>query len=177
MVNLSYQTREGASPHIKWIELKKDGIMHECAVMKTDPHGNVYFFELGKIDAIDKQRMARILKNRNADRHELWDLMSQTTLNNGVNALDYFHQLVKIISPLGVIYTPRGGVIGTERRAGEVAMNTDVNPLGKDVPAKVAEAKGDGFDVNPLGKDVPAKITEAKGDGFTEANPSITENK
>jgi hypothetical protein len=38
--------------------------------------------------------------------------MSQTTLNNGVNALTYFHQLVKVISEDGVIYTPKGGVVG-----------------------------------------------------------------
>jgi len=146
-----FQIRDGVSPHIKWLELKKDGIMHECAVMKTDQHGNTYYFELGKIDNIDKQRMARILQNRNADRHELWDLMSQTTLNNGVNALEYFHQLVKIISPLGVIYTPRGGVVGTERRAGEISLDTNANPVGQHV--------------------------EASADGFADANPSVTGNK
>ncbi len=146
----NYNVRQGASPHIKWLELKKDGIMHECAIMKTDEHGNVYYFELGKIDSIDKQRMARLLMNRNADRHELWDLMSQTTLNNGVNALTYFHQLVKIISPDGVIYTPRGGVVGTERRQGEVALDPAKNPVEQNVAGK---------------------------DGFADAAPSVTENK
>lgn len=142
--------RDGASPHIKWLELNGDGIMHECAIMKTDPHGNVYYFELGKIDHIDKQRMARLLQNRNANAFELWDLMSQTTLNNGVNALTYFHQLVKIVSPMGTKYTPRGGVIGSERRAGEVALDPQANPVQQNV---------------------------AEGDGFSAANPSVTDNK
>ena len=150
MSDLTYEVRSGASPHIKWLELKKDGIMHECAIMKVDAHGNKYYFELGKIDRIDKQRMARLLQNRNADRMELWDLMSSTTLNNGVNALTYFHQLVKIISPDGVIYSPQGGVVGMSRRAGEVALDAGANP-------------------------VPAAAEQS--DGFADANPSITENK
>lgn len=146
---MAIQQRDGASPHIKWLELNQDGILHECAIMKTDPHGNIYYFELGKIDNIDKQRMARLLQNRNADRLELWDLMSSTTLNNGVNALTYFHQLVKIISPMGTKYTPRGGVVGTERRAGEIALNPAANPVQQ----------------------------RAATDGFADANPSVTENK
>lgn len=145
-----YQTRDGKSPHIKWLELKKDGIMHECAVMKKDEHGNVYYFELGKIDLIDKQRIARILMNRNADRMELWDLMSSTTLNNGVNALTYFHQLVKIISPDGIIYSPAGGVVGTARRSGEIAL----------------DAKAD-----------PVERMEKTEESIHTANPTVTENK
>ena len=39
--------------------------------------------------------------------------MDNTTLNNGVNALTYFHQLVQIITQKGVIYSPRDGVVGT----------------------------------------------------------------
>lgn len=112
------RTRKGKFPHIEWLDLKGDGLMHECAIMKRDEHGNIYYFELGKCDGIDKQRVARLVRNRNAENFELWDLMSQTTLNNGVNALTYFHQLVKIISPDGVIYSPKGGVVGMDTRAG-----------------------------------------------------------
>lgn len=107
------RTSPGQFPHIQWIDIKGRGIMVECAVMKTDSHGNMYYFELGMLDAIDKQRIARIVQSRNALTMELWDLMSNTTLNNGANALQYFHQLVKIISASGVEYSPRAGSIGT----------------------------------------------------------------
>lgn len=58
--------------------------------------------------------MAKIVSNRNSTAFELWDLMSQVTLNNGVNALEYFHQLVEMITPTGKRMTPREGVIGTD---------------------------------------------------------------
>jgi hypothetical protein len=109
---MAVRARKGKFPHIEWLDLKGDGLMTECAIMKKDPLGNISYFELNKIDAIDKQRVARLVQSRNAENFELWDLMSQTTLNNGVNALTYFHQLVKVNSEDGVIYTPKGGVVG-----------------------------------------------------------------
>jgi len=110
---MTVRTSPGQFPHVKWIDLKGNGLMVECAVMKEDGQGNIYYFELGRLDNIDRQRIARLLTSRNAPNMELWDLMSNTTLNNGVNALDYFHQLVKIISADGVVFSPRAGTVGT----------------------------------------------------------------
>ncbi len=129
---MAVRSKKGAYPHVEWLDLKGDGLMSECAIMKKDDKGNIYYFELGFCDAIDKQRVARMLQSRNAATFELWDLMSQTTLNNGVNALTYFHQLVKVISADGVIYTPRGGLVGSETRAGTYQETAP-------------EATGDGF--------------------------------
>lgn len=112
---MTVRTHKGVQPHVEWIDLKGNGVMVECAVMKRDAFGNIYFVEIPSLDQIDKTRMARILTNRNANNFELWDLMSQITLNNGVNALVYFHQLVKIITPDGVIMNPRAGTVGTGR--------------------------------------------------------------
>lgn len=112
---MAIQQHAGNLPHIKWLELKGDGVLTECAVLKTDGFGNIHYIEVPILDSIDKQRLARILTNRNAPTFELWDLMSQITLNNGVNALEYFHQLVKVISPDGVVMNPRQGVVGTGR--------------------------------------------------------------
>jgi len=106
------RTGKGSLPHIEWIDLRGDGIMVECAVLKKDRLGNIYYIPVTSLDGIDKQRLARIITNRNANNFELWDLMSQITLNNGINALEYFHQLVKVISQDGVIMNPRAGVIG-----------------------------------------------------------------
>lgn len=99
-------------PHIKWIDLYDDGTRHECAVMKQDDLGNVYYFELNKLDDVDKRRLFNIISNRNSHMHELWDLMGNVTLGNGVNALDYFHQLVRVRTPSGQIIAPTSGHVG-----------------------------------------------------------------
>lgn len=112
---MALQTRKGSRPHIEWIDLKGTGVYTECAIMKRDDFDNIYFIELTALDLIDKTRLARILTHRNAGINELWDLMSQITLNNGVNALHYFHQLVKIITTDGVVMNPRQGQVGMGR--------------------------------------------------------------
>lgn len=120
MAQPTYQVqRSNEYPHIEWLELHGDGILHECAVMKRDVHGNVLFFKTNDLDEIDKRRLAGILMDRNARSLELWDVMSNKTLGNGVNALAYFNQLVRQITPQGRILDPRqgqmGGVAGTRK--------------------------------------------------------------
>ena len=110
---MAVQMYQGNMPHIFWIDLANDGMFTECAVMKRDGLGNVFFFPLTQLDRIDRGRLAKILTNRNAQAFELWDLMSQITLNNGINALEYFHQMVEMISPAGKRTKPREGVVGT----------------------------------------------------------------
>lgn len=99
-------------PHIEWLELNGDGIMHECAVMKRDGAGNVLFIKTNDLDDIDRRRLAGILMDRNATNFELWDLMAQKTLGNGMNALAYFNQLVKVITANGKVLDPKSGQIG-----------------------------------------------------------------
>jgi hypothetical protein len=76
---------------------------------------------------IDKQRMRNIVMNRNASMYELWDLMSQITLGNGINALLYFNQLVKVRTASGVTVPFGTGRVGVpvqqvvEDTAGEEA--------------------------------------------------------
>jgi ABC-type uncharacterized transport system involved in gliding motility auxiliary subunit len=123
---MSITIKQGTYPHIKWIDLKNNGILTECAVLKQDSFGNTYYIEVPNLDGIDKQRLARIVGNRNATNFELWDLMSQITLNNGINALEYFHQLTKIITSEGVVMSPRAGTVGT--KMGTVDTNQPVAP-------------------------------------------------
>jgi hypothetical protein len=118
-------TKPTAYNHIEYIELYNDGMFYECAVMRKDDMGNISYFEINKLDDIDKRRLLRIVQNRNADRMELWNLMQDITLNNGVNALGYFHQLVKVISPNGRIYSPKTGVIGTAKASAARITNTE----------------------------------------------------
>ena len=99
-------------PHIEWLELYGDGTLHECAVMKRDVYGNVLFFKTNDLDEIDRRRLAGILMDRNARNFELWDLMANKTLGNGCNALTYFNQLVRQITPNGKLLDPRAGQMG-----------------------------------------------------------------
>ncbi len=99
-------------PHVEWLDLHGNGQLYECAILKRDNFGNVYFITLRDLDMIDKRRLAGILSNRNAASVELFELLSQMTLGNGVNALEYFHQLVKVRSAAGVISRPEVGRVG-----------------------------------------------------------------
>lgn len=99
-------------PHVEWLDLYGDGTLHECAVVKTDAIGNVYFIRLRELDLVDKRRIAKILTGRNASNFALWDLLFQTTLGNGMNALEYFHQYVRVKTPRGQIMLPTVGAIG-----------------------------------------------------------------
>lgn len=98
------QIIKGKYPHIEWLDLGQNGVLVECAVMKRESNGDVYFFSLEQIDQIDKHRLARILRGRNANLFDLYDLMSQVTLGNGVNALIYFQQLTKVRTASGQIF-------------------------------------------------------------------------
>jgi hypothetical protein len=122
-VSYKVQKAPNSLPHIEWIELHNDGILHECAIMKRDASGNVLFFKTNDLDEIDKKRLAGILMDRNARTFELWDLMANKTLGNGVNALTYFNQLVRQMTPNGRILDPRAGQMGTGA-AGTVNTNT-----------------------------------------------------
>jgi hypothetical protein len=110
---MSITVRPGHLPHIKWIDLAANGVLVECAIMSEDAQGNLTFIQVNSLDAVDRRRLLKIITSRNATQFPLWDLLSNITLNNGVNALTYFHQLVRVISQNGVISTPRQGEVGT----------------------------------------------------------------
>lgn len=99
-------------PHVEWIDLYGDGTLHECAVVKRDGAGNTFFIRLRELDLVDKRRVLKVLTGRNATNFALWDLLYQTTLGNGMNALTYFHQYVRVKTPRGQIITPSVGTIG-----------------------------------------------------------------
>lgn len=100
-------------PHVEWIDLYGDGTLHECAVVKRDGVGNTYFLRLRELDMVDKRRILKVVTGRNANNFALWDLLYQTTLGNGMNALSYFHQYVRVKTPRGQIITPSVGTIGS----------------------------------------------------------------
>lgn len=100
-------------PHVEWIDLDDNGVAVECIIVKRDQRsGDLYYIKTEELDQIDRDRMTSILRKRDAARYELWDLLSNTTLGNGENALEFFHQLVKVRTARGVIMVPSPSRVG-----------------------------------------------------------------
>lgn len=127
---------DGKFPHVKWVELNSDGVLHEVAVLREDPtNGDMYFINLAGLDQIDKQRLVRIITQKNAATLPLWELMQYHTLGNGVNALNYFHQLVKVVTPSGKVMDPNAARRGM---ANAVRKVSDLEPAAEDVAEDAA---------------------------------------
>lgn len=77
--------------HVFLIDWDDRGILKEIAVVKEDTDGTIYGIEVDKLHPIDKSRLKKIVTNQHADKYPLWEIMSQITLKNGYNALDFFH--------------------------------------------------------------------------------------
>jgi hypothetical protein len=112
--------------HVRAIDLKKDGVVHEILVIKEDPYnGDIYFIKTGDLDPIDRKRFLNILRRRDASNYPLWDLLSQVTLKNGCNALETYHQLVMNRLVSGKIIPPgKGTGIRTATFAEELGIST-----------------------------------------------------
>lgn len=118
---MSVKVTQGKYPHIGWVDIEGKGILTEIAIVKNGPTG-LFFIRLNRLDAIDKQRLFRIISNRNSNMYELWDLMSNITIGNGANALDYFHQHVKCLTPQGSVISPSMGRIGAPDVTGMIRV-------------------------------------------------------
>jgi hypothetical protein len=104
-------------PHVEWIDLNDNKVAIEVIVVKRDKrNGDLYFIKTEELDEIDRNRLVSILRKRDAARYELWDLLDNTTLGNGENALEFFHQLVKVKTEGGAILIPGAGRSGISLR-------------------------------------------------------------
>lgn len=127
LMSIGVKSRPGNLPHIEWLDLGGNGIYIESAIIKRDPLGNVFYIPINALDNVDKTRLVNILMDRHAGSHELWDLMATKTINNGMNALTYFHQMVKQITPGGQIINPQTGRIGVgAQQTGEVQVTPPI---------------------------------------------------
>jgi len=100
--------------HIFYFDVTGDSRLREVAVVKLDKNPDtsvrsVYYIDVALLDNFDKGRLKSIVTNRHADKYELWDLLAQSTLSNGKNGLDYFHQLVRVVHGEGATNTGMGG--------------------------------------------------------------------
>jgi hypothetical protein len=90
---------QGKYPHIGWLNYQDENKYEECAVVKKYPDGSWAIIPLKSLDDVDKQRIYKFVTSSQAPRYELWEIMKESRLGNGVNALTYFHQLVILVTP------------------------------------------------------------------------------
>ena len=89
-------------PHIELLDIDGTGLVSEIAIVKRTKDGTIHYIDVSKLPPLDKGRLRKILSSPHADKYELWELLSQSKLSNGLNALDFFHNnFVKIKRPLG----------------------------------------------------------------------------
>lgn len=112
--------RDPNLPHVEWVDLDDNGVAVEVIVVKRDrASGDLYFIRTDHLDEIDRKRIVQVLRKRDAAKYELWDLLSNTTLANGVNALEFFHQLVRVKTQSGQTLVPSSGRVGIVLRPEE----------------------------------------------------------
>ena len=107
--------------HVFLIDWNDDGILREVAVVMETDDGTIFGVMVDQLHPIDKARLKKVITSVHADKYPLWELLSQGRLNNGMNALDFFHaNYVKV-------KRPRGAVIGGGLAS--VAMDLDDGKL------------------------------------------------
>ena len=91
-------------PHIFRMDVDDSGLLQEIALVKEETDGTIYYVPISPLHQIDKQRLKKIVTSVHADKYPLWELLSQATLSNGMNALDFFHyNCVKTKRPKGAL--------------------------------------------------------------------------
>lgn len=84
-------------PHVAQADIEGNGVGVAIAVVAIDDNNqDLHYIRLDRLDEIDLRRLTQILQSRDSARWALWDLLSQRTLLNGMNALNFFHQLVRV---------------------------------------------------------------------------------
>lgn len=99
--------------HVYWADIKGQGLMQEVVVVAHNPNGSVWFIPVESLDNIDRQRMFRLITDRTAQMLPLYEIMAHVRLNNGINALEYFQQLVKFMTPTGAVIAGNTNMIAT----------------------------------------------------------------
>jgi len=145
--------------HYRAMDIYGNGIGYNVIIIKEDTNGDVYFIKEESLDHVDIKRMGDILKKRGANNAPLWDIMDQVTLKNGMNALEYFHQLVQVRTKSGQIISPSSTRRGLRQTA---------NPM---TPQKRARAPQQSTQQPPKPKTESApKPTAKRGPGRPPKN-------
>jgi hypothetical protein len=90
--------------HVFLIDWHDDGILREIIVVMEDKVGAIYGIEVNRLHPIDKGRLKKVITSIHSDKYSLWQLLADSRLPNGMNALDFFHaNYVKVKRPRGSI--------------------------------------------------------------------------
>lgn len=123
--------------HVQYLDLFGNGLLEEVVVIKEESNGDKHFIQTKILDEIDLARLRQILDKRDSSHYAMWDLMSQTMLRNGMNALEYFHQLTRIKTAAGPI--TQGGRSG--QRMIQVNVPAAAVPGAKRGPGRPAKTE------------------------------------
>lgn len=82
--------------HIFYMDVNDDGVLREIAVVKKWEDGSISYIDVALCDNIDKGRIKKVVLGHHADKYQLWELLDMERLSNGLNGLDYFHQMTKM---------------------------------------------------------------------------------
>lgn len=90
--------------HIYLIDWYDNGIFKEIAVVKEFADGTLHGIDVDQLHRIDQIRLKKVITSVHANKYDLWELMDQTKLTNGLNMLDFFHaNHIKVKRPKGAI--------------------------------------------------------------------------
>lgn len=96
------QLKPTGLPHVFLCDVDDSGLMKEILLVKKFKDGSIYYVEIDTLHNIDKGRIKKIVTSQHADKYECWELLSQSKLSNGMNALDFFHSNnVRVKRPKG----------------------------------------------------------------------------
>lgn len=106
MANVSKSNKIEKKPtaiqHIFLVDVADSGLYKEVAIVKEEEDGTIYYIDVDSLHKVDKARLKKIVTSVHANKYPLWELMSQSRLSNGMNALDFFHyNCVKVKRPKG----------------------------------------------------------------------------
>lgn len=101
--------------HVYLVDINDNGQLREVAVLKEEGNGSLIYVDIASLDLIDKGRLKKFVTSMHADKYPLWELMSMERLSNGVNGLDYFHQMARTKYAPGHVNTAMGGGLATVR--------------------------------------------------------------
>jgi hypothetical protein len=124
--------------HVFLIDWNDDGILKEIAVVNEQADGTLFGIEVDRLHPIDKARLKKVITSVHADKYALWELLSQGRLNNGMNALDFFHaNYVKVKRPKGAMIGGGLASIEVDLDDGRMIGSSFSNPLGATVASEV----------------------------------------
>lgn len=138
VVSSKIEKRPTSMRHVFLIDWHDNGILQEIAVVMEAQDGTIYGIEVDKLHSIDKARLKKFIVSVHADKYPLWELLAQGKLNNGCNALDFFHaNYVKIKRPRGAV---QGGSLATveayndSKQIGHEFIGSDQGTIAGEAP-------------------------------------------